>query len=80
MHITVYTKTGCPWCIDVTKFLREKGISFVEKNVREDETYFVEMETISGQTKAPVVVIDEMILADTDKDAVEKYLTEHGVI
>lgn len=79
MHITVYTKTGCPWCIDVIKFLRDKGISFVEKNVREDETYFVEMETISGQTKAPVVVIDGVVLADTDKEAVEEYLKDKRI-
>jgi glutaredoxin len=76
MQITVYTKTGCPWCIGVTEFLKEKNLPFVEKNVREDETYFAQMETLSGQTKAPVVIIDGFMLVDTDKEAVEKYLRE----
>jgi len=75
MNIIVYTKTGCPWCIGVTEFLKEKGIDFEERNVTESEIYFAEMQAKSGQTKAPVVEINGKILADTDKEAVEQELS-----
>lgn len=74
MNIIVYTKTGCPWCIDLTEYLNEKGISFEERNVIENESYFVEMQAKSGQTKAPVVDIDGKIIADTDKEEIEREL------
>jgi glutaredoxin 3 len=74
MNIIVYTKTGCPWCIGVTDFLNEKGINFEERNVTENEEFFVEMQAKSGQTKAPVVEIDGRIIADTDKDEIEREL------
>lgn len=74
MNIIVYTKTGCPWCIGVTEFLKEKAIDFEERNVTENENYFIEMQAKSGQTKAPVVDIDGKIIADTDKEEVEREL------
>jgi glutaredoxin len=75
MNIIVYTKTGCPWCINVISLLKEKGIEFEERNVTENEIYFTEMQAKSGQTKAPVVEIEGKILTDTDKDEVEKELS-----
>jgi glutaredoxin len=48
---------------------------YEEKNVTESSVLFEEMKTLSGQTKAPVVVIDGYMLADTDKDAVDAYLS-----
>lgn len=75
MNIIVYIKTGCPWCIGVTNYFKEKGIVYEEKNVTESPALFEEMKTLSGQTKAPVVIIDGYMLADTDKDAVDAYLS-----
>lgn len=71
----VYTKTGCPWCIGLTDFLKEKGIDFEERNVTESEVFFTEMQAKSGQTKAPVVDIDGKIIADTDKEEIERELS-----
>ncbi len=79
MEVIVYTKTGCPWCIGVTNFLKGKSIPFIEKNVREDENLFEEMKALSGQSKAPVVVIDGFMLADTDREAVEEYLKDKTI-
>ena len=80
MEIKVYLKTGCPWCIGLTNFLKEKGINYDEKNVTESPELFEEMVKLSGQSKAPVAIINGVMLADTDKDAVEKYLTENKLI
>jgi glutaredoxin len=75
MKIIAYIKTGCLWCIGVTDYFNEKGIDFEIKNVTEDPALFNEMQELSGQTKAPVVIIDGFMLADTDREAVDKYLS-----
>jgi len=80
MEIIVYTKTGCPWCIGVTSFLKEQGMDFEEKNVTQDENLMKEMVELSGQSKAPVVVLNGTILADTDKEAVQAFLEGEGEI
>jgi len=72
--IVAYVKTGCPWCIGVTDYFNENSIPFEEKNVTESKELFEEMEKLSGQTKAPVVLIDGHMLADTDREAVDVYL------
>ncbi len=75
MKIIAYMKTGCPWCIDVAKFFHEKKITYEERNVTENKAYFDEMVKKSGQTKAPTLDIDGVILADSDKEQVANYLT-----
>lgn len=73
-NIVAYVKTGCPWCIGVQDYFQENGISYEEKNVTQSPELFAEMEKLSGQTKAPVVIIDGYMLADTDREAVAAYL------
>lgn len=80
MKVITYVKTGCRWCMGVTKFLKEKGIAHEEKNVTDSKGNFDEMIRVSGQTKAPVVMIDEEVLADTDAESVERYLREKGLL
>lgn len=80
MSLIIYTKKGCPWCNDVLDFLHEKKVVFEEREVRENKTFFDEMVAKSGQTKAPTLDLDGVILADTDKDAVETFLKEHAMV
>jgi len=76
----IFTKTGCPWCNGVMEFLDDKGIDYEEREVTGNKAHFDEMVRLSGQKKTPTLVIDEEILADTDKEAVEKYLTDKGLL
>jgi len=80
MSLIVYTKIGCPWCIAVTDYLREKKVAFEEREVRGNKAYFDELMKKSGQTKAPTLDLDGEILADTDAEAVELFLRKHGVL
>jgi glutaredoxin len=80
MNIIVYTKTGCPWCKGVLDLLNEKAVRFEERDVRKNPAFMEEMVKKSGQTKAPTLDIDGEILADTDRDAVEKFLAQKGII
>ena len=80
MNIIVYTKTGCPWCIGVTTMLAENNISFEERNVTDNQDYMDEMIKISDQSKAPTLIIDGEVIADSDKDEVRKKLENKGIV
>lgn len=80
MNIIIYTKTGCPWCADVLKLLKENNISFEEREVLRNKKYFEELVAKSGQTKTPTLDIDGRILADSDKDQVAEFLKENKLI
>lgn len=74
MNIILYTKRGCPWCNDVIDYLQREHIPFEEREVLSNEVYFKEMVAKSGQTKAPTLDIDGVILKDSDVDQVRAYL------
>ena len=74
MKIIIYTKTGCPWCLDVLDLLKENKIVFEERNVLENKEFFNEMIQKSGQSLTPTLDIDGTILADSDQETVAKYL------
>ena len=78
--IKVYVKTGCPWCVELEAYMTQKGINYEQIEVLSNADKFNEMIAISGQSKAPVVVIDEEVFADTDKEAMEKVFIEKGII
>lgn len=80
MSLIIYTKTGCPWCIDALNYLNEKKISYEEREVRSNPEYMKELEDKSGQSKAPTLDLDGEILADTDVPAIELFLKEKGII
>jgi len=76
--IILYTKTGCPWGIEVVDFLNSNNISFEERNMTLNEAYKEEAITKSGQFKCPTLDIDGHILADSDAKQVEEYLKKIG--
>ncbi|MBX4209326.1 glutaredoxin family protein [Candidatus Parcubacteria bacterium] len=80
MNIIVYTKTGCPWCKGVLDLLNGRKIPYEERNVLIDPVYMDELIKKSAQTKTPTLDIDGAIIADSDKEQVEAYLKEKGVI
>ena len=74
MQIILYTKKGCGWCNEVRDFFNEKNVTFEEREVRSNESYFNELIEKSGQDRTPTLDINGVILADTDVEAVESYL------
>lgn len=36
-RVTVYTLRGCPWCVKIKSFLRQRGIRFTEHEVARGE-------------------------------------------
>lgn len=78
--IIVYTKTGCPWCVEVLEFLRGKNIQFEEREVLKTQKFMEELIQKSGQNKTPTLDVDGDILADTDARAVEEFLKKKTLI
>ena len=73
-NIIIYTKTGCPWCKEVLAYLNENNLAYEEREVTSNKNYFDEMVAKSGQTKAPTLDIDGVILADYDRAQLEVYM------
>lgn len=80
MSLIIYTKTGCPWCIDALNYLNENKISYEEREVRSNPEFMKELEEKSGQSKAPTLDLDGEILVDTDVQAIDLFLKEKGII
>ena len=72
--VTVYTTPTCPYCVMTKTFLKEHGVSFVEKNVAEDRAAANEMIEKSGQMGVPVLDINGEIIVGFDRDAIKKAL------
>ena len=78
--IKVYIKKACPWCVELQEFLDQKGVKYELIDVLQNIEKFQEMIAISGQPKAPTVVINGEVFADTDKETIEKVLIEKKIL
>jgi len=60
--------------------MRNKKIAFEEREVLGNKSFFEEMRSKSGQSKAPTLDLDGEILADTDKEAIGVFLKQRNII
>lgn len=60
--VIVYSTTTCPYCVYAKNYLKEKGVSFEDKNVSVDRAAGQEMIQKSGQMGVPVIDIDGKII------------------
>jgi len=74
MKIIAYLKNGCSWCRELKEYFEENDIDYVEKNVTENTDFMDEMIELSGQLKAPTVVIDDVVYADVGVEEVKEIL------
>lgn len=65
--ITVYTRTSCPYCELVKKFLDAKGATYQTINMEEDADAMQEVMAMTGRSIAPTTVIEK---ADGMKEVV----------
>lgn len=65
--ITVYTRTSCPYCELVKKFLDMKGASYKTVNMEESQDAMQEVMSMTGRTIAPTTIIEK---ADGSKDVI----------
>lgn len=72
--VIIYTTPTCPYCTMAKMFLKEYGVSFVEKNVAQDRAAANEMIEKSGQMGVPTIDINGEIIVGFDQDAIKKAL------
>jgi glutaredoxin 3 len=70
----LYIKAGCPWCIAAEEELQKLGVKYERREVRSNPAYFEEMKKLSGQTKAPVLQMNDRILADFGPEQLPGFL------
>jgi len=57
--ITIYTKSGCPYCAAAKNDLRTRGEKYTEFDVLKDGARLEEMLTLNGnQRRVPTIVRD----------------------
>jgi glutaredoxin 3 len=79
-EITLYVKTGCPWCTEAEAFLRDHEIPYQRIDVLHDSSAFDQMREISGQNKAPTMQYGAEILADFGASELERFLRQRDVL
>ena len=74
MATILYIKAGCPWCLAAEEELQRLGVKYERREVRSNPAYFEEMKKLSGQSKAPVLQMDDRILADFGVEQLPEFL------
>jgi glutaredoxin len=74
--LTLYVKTGCPFCHKVLDTGRELGISFEEKNIA-DDAVAAELVAKGGKRQVPYLVDQEHGIEMYESDDINAYLREY---
>lgn len=56
--VTIYTKTGCPYCAAAKKHYADQGIAFTEINVQEESAEMDKVLELTGGKRIVPVIID----------------------
>jgi len=79
-QIKLYTRKWCGWCIDAKEYLKAHGLAFQEADVGLDPAANKEMQSLSGQSSVPTIVVDGHVLANFDVRQLEQFLTKIGAV
>jgi glutaredoxin-like protein NrdH len=76
-NVVVYTQEGCRPCTEVKLWLKENGIDFEERNIRENPTYLDEIVELGASATPATVIEDENgkeVVLGFDQDRFEEVL------
>lgn len=74
--LTLYVKTGCPFCARVLSAGEELGLTFNLKNIA-DEGVADELVAIGGERQEPFLIDEERGVKMYESNAIVSYLLEH---
>lgn len=72
--ITIYSTPTCPYCHQAKRYLSEKGVPFVDKDVATDSQAREEMITKSGQLGVPVIDVNGQIIVGFNRPKLDQLL------
>lgn len=72
-QIRLFIKPYCPWCKTAMQWLDEHGIKYQLVDVIANQAAYDEMVRLSGQTRTPVIEVDDQILADFGPEELEQF-------
>jgi glutaredoxin-like YruB-family protein len=76
MNVTIYTTPTCGYCYQAKEFLRQQGVSYVEKDVAADRRAAMEMVQITGQQGVPVITVDGKAVIGFDQPRLRQLLSD----
>lgn len=59
MKVTVYSTTTCPYCVMLTRWLKEKDVDFTEYKVDKNPFAAQTMVQLSGQMGVPFTTVEK---------------------
>lgn len=62
--ITLYTKTGCPYCVKVLAQIDQSGLAFEEKNIS-DGAIGEELVRLGGKRQVPYMIDGEVSMYES---------------
>jgi len=72
--ITIYSTPTCAYCHQAKRYLTEKGVKYLEKDVATDVDARDEMIRISGQMGVPVIVVNGQIIIGFNRPKIDELL------
>lgn len=76
--LTLYVKTGCPYCAEALKKVEDLGLTIEEKNIADDGVVD-ELVEIGGKKQTPYLVDSEKGESMYESEAIVEYLEkEYG--
>lgn len=76
--IRLFVKPGCPWCKEVINWFNERDVTYTALDVVSDPIARREMRELTGQSRAPSMEADGVVLADFGVDELETWWTQQG--
>jgi glutaredoxin len=77
-RVRLFIKPYCGWCRQAMDWLDRYGIGYEALDVIADERAYAEMLRLSGQTLAPVIEVDDRVLADFGAAELARFWLELG--
>lgn len=74
--MTLYTRTGCPFCAKVLAFAKENNLELEVRDIIENPSFEPEMMELGGKTQTPFLVDSEADVKMFESDDIIAYLDD----
>ena len=76
-QVTIYTSNDCNWCGPAKRYLSERGVTFTEKNVEENDAWAMEAFALAGRRQTPVIAIGTDVVVGFQRPQLDALLAPY---